>query len=346
MPKFEINSEDFDNLLENNNSESSTISDQPDNETSYVNISDNSTEEISDDINNDDFINVFLNQYGLKNGMITYENEDGTTEEVSFNSLDNNEKLNILKELASPNLTEDEINTINYLRSNNATIQDVIDYYSNKAVQDYINQNGKISKKYKVDDYTDDEIYIADLKSKYNMTEEDIKAELELAKENESLFNKKVNAIRERYKQQEEKEAQDKLKSDEEKFTNFKNSIENGLNEFNAISMDYKNKESDYLQIENSEKENIYKYILDQDENGMTQFFKDLNDPKKMIELAWFSLYGKDAISNITNYWKKQDNKNQSKTTFVPKNNQTTSNQKTNQKYYNGVETPYGENLL
>lgn len=286
MPKFEINSEDFDNLLENDNSESSTISDQPDNETSYVNISDNSTEEISDNINNDDFINVFLNQYGLKNGMITYENEDGTTEEVSFNSLDNNEKLNILKELASPNLTEDEINTINYLRSNNATIQDVIDYYSNKAVQDYINQNGEISKKYKVDDYTDDEIYIADLKSKYNMTEEDIKAELELAKENESLFNKKVNAIRERYKQQEEKEAQDKLKSDEEKFTNFKNSIENGLNEFNAISMDYKNKESDYLQIENSEKENIYKYILDQDENGMTQFFKDLNDPKKMIELA------------------------------------------------------------
>lgn len=286
MPKFEINSEDFDNLLENNNSESSTISNQPDNETSYVNIPDNSTEEISDDINNDDFINVFLNQYGLKNGMITYENEDGTTEEVSFNSLDNNEKLNILKELASPNLTEDEINTINYLRSNNATIQDVIDYYSNKAVQDYINQNGEISKKYKVDDYTDDEIYIADLKSKYNMTEEDIKAELELAKENESLFNKKVNAIRERYKQQEEQEAQDKLKSDEEKFTNFKNSIENGLNEFNAISMDYKNKESDYLQIENSEKENIYKYILDQDENGMTQFFKDLNDPKKMIELA------------------------------------------------------------
>lgn len=286
MPKFEINSEDFDNLLENNNSESSTTSNQSDNETSYVNIPDNSTEEIPDDINNDDFINVFLNQYGLKNGMITYENEDGTTEEVSFNSLDNNEKLNILKELASPNLTEDEINTINYLRSNNATIQDVIDYYSNKAVQDYINQNGEISKKYKVDDYTDDEIYIADLKSKYNMTEEDIKAELELAKENESLFNKKVNAIRERYKQQEEKEAQDKLKSDEEKFTNFKNSIENGLNEFNAISMDYKNKESDYLQIENSEKENIYKYILDQDENGMTQFFKDLNDPKKMIELA------------------------------------------------------------
>ena len=286
MPKFEINSEDFDNLLENNNSESSTISDQSDNETSYVNIPDNSIEEISDNINNDDFINVFLNQYGLKNGMITYENEDGTTEEVSFNSLDNNEKLNILKELASPNLTEDEINTINYLRSNNATIQDVIDYYSNKAVQDYINQNGEISKKYKVDDYTDDEIYIADLQSKYNMTEEDIKAELELAKENESLFNKKVNAIRERYKQQEEQEAQDKLKSDEEKFTNFKNSIENGLNEFNAISMDYKNKESDYLQIENSEKENIYKYILDQDENGMTQFFKDLNDPKKMIELA------------------------------------------------------------
>ena len=40
--------------------------------------------------------------------------------------------------ISSPNLSEDEIATINYLRQNNATIQDVVEYYSQKAVKDYI----------------------------------------------------------------------------------------------------------------------------------------------------------------------------------------------------------------
>ena len=61
---------------------------------------------------------------------------------------------------------------------------------------------------------------------------------------------------------------------------------------------------SDVLVIEDDEKSKILSYLLEQDTNGYSQFFKDLNDPKVLVELAWYRLFGQDAISNISEYWK------------------------------------------
>jgi len=58
------------------------------------------------------------------------------------------------------------------------------------------------------------------------------------------------------------------------------------------------------LVIEDDEKSKILSYLLEQDTNGYSQFFKDLNDPKVLVELAWYRLFGQDAISNISEYWK------------------------------------------
>lgn len=328
------------NLLNSTNNNSDSIESQESNQDSDAETEDN-----------EDFLASFLNEHGLKDGKVTYENDDGTTEEVNFNDLDSKEKLNILKELTTPNLSKDEIEVINYLRSNNATIQDVITYYSQKAVEDYIKENGPVEKQYSIDEYSDDEVYVADLKSKFSdMSEEDIKADLEIAKENEDLFKKKVDILRKQYKAQEEEAAKERIKEQENQFNNFKTSLENQLNDFNSISMDYKDDRSDTLQIEDSEKEEIYKYILNQDENGATQFFKDLNNPKTLVELAWFALYGKDAISDITNYWKsqlkstRQKSESKSQTTVVSKDKQE---QRDNfMKNYKSVEAVYGENLL
>ena len=76
-----------------------------------------------------------------------------------------------------------------------------------------------------------------------------------------------------------------KLKQ-ENQYNNFRNAVNESLNNFNEVSMNYKDTKSDSLQIENEEKENIFSYILDQDENGATQFFKDLNNPEKLIKMA------------------------------------------------------------
>lgn len=366
MPNhFEFDNEGFDSLLADTGiepAEPSTtepiVADTPggDNLLSTTTTEPSTTEPVesvepsTEPTNKDDVLMSFLSEHGLRDGKVTYENEDGSTEEVDFNELDPDEKLNILKELTAPNLSKDEVEVINYLRSNNATIQDVITYYSQKAVEDYIKENGPVEKQYSVDEYSDDELYIADLKSKFSdMTEEDIKTDLEIAKENEELFKKKVDIIRKQYKAQEEETAKERVKEQEEQFNNFKASLESQLTEFNEISMDYKDSKSDRLQIEDSEKDEIYKYILNQDENGATQFFKDLNDPKMLVELAWFALYGKDAISDISNYWKSQlkntrklDSKSQ--TTIVPADKKTQKDNFTNHR--KSVETAYGEDLL
>ena len=309
----------------------------------------NEEDPATEPVDDGDFMTSFLKEYGLTDGKVTYENDDGTTEEVEFNSLDNAEKLNIIKELTSPNLSKDEIETINYLRANNATIQDVVSYYSQKAVEDYIKENGAIEKPSAVDDYSDDELYVADLKAKFSdMSDEEVKADLENAKENQELFQKKVDIIRKQYKAKEEEAEQERIKSQENQFIQFKTSLENQLKEFDSISMDYKDSKSDSLQIEDAEKEEIYKYILNRDENGATQFFKDLNDPRTIVELAWFKLYGKDAISDITNYWKSQlrsvrkpDNKPQ--TTIVRSDNKPKDNFSVHR---SSVETGFGEHLL
>lgn len=257
------------------------IDDQPKDESTETNTQEESTEET-----HGDYITKFLSNYGIENGTITYENEDGTTEDVNFNDLDDEEKLNILREISSPNLSEDEIATINYLRQNNATIQDVVEYYSQKAVRDYIEKNAG-ERTYSVDAYSDDEIYVAELRNKYaDMTDEEIEADLNAAKENETLFKKKVDIIRNQYKVLEEEREKETVRQQEERYNNFKDSIYNQINDFSEISLDYKDTQSDSLSIEDSEKDAIYRYILDRDADGATQFFKDINDPQKLVEMA------------------------------------------------------------
>lgn len=262
------------------------------------------TQETND--NPEDFMTTFLKEMGIKDGRtITFKNEDESEEEVDFNTLDNDEKLNILKELTTPNLSQDEINVINYLRANNATIQDVIHYYSTKAVNDYISKNE--SREYSIDEYNDEELYIADLKSKFpDMTDEDIQADLENAKLNEDLFSKKTAAIRQQYKNAEDQQAQARIQEQENRYNTFKDSIAQSLTDFEDITIDNSSEERHVLTVEDSEREDIFRYILQQDENGASQFFKDLNDPSKLVKMAWLYKYGEQAIADVTNYWKSQ----------------------------------------
>ena len=266
-------------------------------------------EPTEDDIDDDaDYMETFLKSFGIEDGKtLKFENEDGTTEDIDFNSLSNKEKLEILKDLTTPQLQEHEIETINYLRRNNATMQDVVEYYQQKAIQEYIEKNGAPEKVYSVDEYKDEELYMADAKAKYpDMTDEELLADLEAAKENEALFNKKVEAIRKQYKAIEDKEKADAEQAERDRVENFKNSIQSTLDNFNEISLDYTDAKADSLTIEASEKNKILEYITKQDANGMTQLYKDLNDAEKLISFAWWTNYGQESISSITKYFQKQ----------------------------------------
>ena len=241
----------------------------------------------NDTIADSDVLTTFLSQYGIENGKITYENDNGDTEEVNFNELDSAEQLNILKELTTPNLAEHEIETINFLRKNNVTLQDVVEYYSQVAVQNYIKENGPAPREYSIDEYSDDELYFADLKAKYpEMTDEEIQADVDSAKENEELFKKKADAIRKQYKAKEDERTQAIQQQQKDQYVAFDNSIKQSITNFNEISLDYKDSKADALVIDNDMKNEIYNYLMRVDENGKSQFAKDLEDTNKWVNFA------------------------------------------------------------
>lgn len=109
MPNhYEFNSDSLEGLLtDGDNSVSSpedsgpvvadtvggeNLIDQPNNDSDQVESKESDQEKNIETNNNSDFLTSFLSEYGLKDGKVTYENDDGTTEEVDFDSLDSEEK--------------------------------------------------------------------------------------------------------------------------------------------------------------------------------------------------------------------------------------------------------------
>lgn len=250
----------------------------------------------------------FLKERGVRNGRtIVYEDEEtGETSEVNFTDLSKEEQLGILNELSDPGLTDDELNTISILRQNNMSLKDLIDYYSDQAVKNYIqNSQATEQQSYSVDQYSDDELYLADLKSRYSdMTDEELITELESAKTNEELFNKKTEAIRNHFKELELEDIKQQEEHAKQAEAEYYKAFNNTLDQFNYVPMDYKDPNAGAIQIENNEKAAIWDYIFKKDAQGLSAFAKDLNNPAKVVEMAWRMLYDADTMSDMTQYWK------------------------------------------
>lgn len=287
-----------------------------------------STNEPAEDDSNLDAYTRFLKSRGIRDGKtIVYEDEDtGETSEVDFSTLTAEEQFNILNELTDPGLSEDEIYTINFLRQNNATMQDVIGYYQEQAVKDYIEKNGGNNIVYTSDDYNDDELYIADLKSRYpDMSDEELMEELQTAKENPDLFAKKAEIIRNHFKTVEENNKQAEIDAQNKQRQEYQNQFQSVLDQFNYIPMDYKDPNGGVFQVENSEKAAIWDYLFKQDANGFTGFTRDLNDPSKVVEIAHKILFGAEAMSDLTRHFKQELKKaRRGNSTQAPKTSTTT----------------------
>lgn len=266
------------------------------------------------------FLYEFLKEKGIEDpSKLQFENEEGEIEEVDFNSLSEEEKLNVINSISDPGLTQHETDVINYLRQNNVTFNQVIDYFSKKAVEDYLAQNPDQAhqKSYTIDDYTDDELYLADLKSKYpEFTDEELMSKLESAKSNETLFKKEVDALRVDYKKQEDAEIEAQKQQEQADYDNLVGNLQNILSNFNEVALDSTDAESDVLEIEDSDKQQVLAYLLNQDSEGKSQLVKDLENPATLIELAWLRTQGRALIDNTTRYWKdllKQERKEKAK---------------------------------
>lgn len=260
------------------------------------------------DTDSADIISELLKLKGIADSSkIKFENEDGDIEEVSWDSLSDQDKLHILssddKSTDESDLDETEIQLINAIRESKMSPEEYISYIQQQGINNYL-QNQQSS--YQVDDLSDEELFIADLISKVgedNISDDEIQSALDTAKQNEAVFKKQIAAIRNEYKnledqnvrQTQEMERQQQIES----FNKFAESIENEIRAFKDI-------QGFELNMDESEMEELYDFITGFDDAGVSIFSKVLNNPKTLVQMAWFALHGEEALQDINDYYTKE----------------------------------------
>ena len=153
----------------------------------------------------EDFVSVLLKSRGIEDkSKVKFETEDGTIEEIDWDNLSNEDKLNIINssvESENVDLDESESQLIATIRNSGMTPAEYIQYIENSGVERYIQNSQQDAYQYTVDQYTDDELFVADFLSRMgDVTDEEAQEALERAKSNETLFKKQIQALRNEYK--------------------------------------------------------------------------------------------------------------------------------------------------
>ena len=253
---------------------------------------------------NDDYITDFLRTRGIDDlEKINFEDEEGQLVERSWNDLSKEEKLNILntplevqEDNLNDSLSEEEINLVNLIRQSNMTPSEYLN--SLKSGEEVAQPQ------YKIDDLSDDEIYLLDLESRVGELNDDEAAQaLAVAKQNEDFYKKQVEGIRKEYKEREDLKTQQEQaqieQEQQEAFEVYKNGIVDAINNFTSIgNLD--------LTFDDNDKEELAEFMLSQDETGKNYLFEALQDPETLTRAAWFILNGEEAFNEISDYFKGQ----------------------------------------
>lgn len=239
----------------------------------------------------DDLLTSYLKSRGIADPTkIQFENDEGGIDELDFASLPKEEQLSILNEIANSNYSDYEKEVIEFIRQNGGDLRQIVANYQQKAIDDYLAQNpdSKPQKTYSIDDYSDDELYIADLAVKFpDFTEDELNSKLESAKINEELYKKEVDALRQFYKNEEDRQAEQTRLTEQQQQEALYNALIDASNNFKEIVLDAEDPQSDTLVLEDEDRQRAMSYLLELDTDSQSQFDKDLSDPSALIELAW-----------------------------------------------------------
>lgn len=275
-------------------------------------------ENLEDNFNEDTFfedkisetyslLDEFLKTKGINDSKILIIDENNEEKEVDFYSLPKEEQLEILnsqkevEQTSTPTqLAKDQDDFINYLKDNNLTLQEYLDKYKELVLSEV--QGNQDS--YSIDAYDDEELFLFDLKNKYDLSDEELVRELEKALEDKDLFTKKVTKLRADYKEQE-----DYYKQEQER--EFNSQREEQYNQFVDTMVDVATKTPDLygIELEDEEKNNVLSFLLELDDNGTSNFYKALNNPENLYKAAWFLTYGSKAFEVITNAYEAEISK-------------------------------------
>lgn len=249
----------------------------------------------------DDIVIDLLKSRGIEDpSKIIVIDENEQEIEVDFNTLSREEQLQIINgsDDTTQTVTQSEIDKV--LTENNLTLDEFLELYKQQILEE--NNISVPQQSYSVDNYTDQELFLLDLKNKYeDLTDEELQIELDKELTNETLFKKKIDKIRNDYKVSEDAyKEQQQLEFEQENQRKYDEFSDTMLN----IAMD--TPELYDIELEDEEKNATLAFLLDLDDSGFTEFSKTLNDPKKLYEVAWFLKYGKDAFDAIKSHYESE----------------------------------------
>lgn len=256
----------------------------------------------------DTFIDDLLKQKGIQDkSKILFEDEDGTQRSVNWSDLSEEEKLNIIDtadEDPDVDLDDNEIELLNKIRESGLSPKEYIQYIQDDAVNSIKQQSINDTNKYQVDDYTDDELFVADYLSKIgDATQDEVQRALNNAKHDEDIYKKQIGALRSEYKQLEDenrRQAQmENQRQTQEQYNTFRRSIVDQINQLK----DYSGYD---LNLNQDDMQELYDFITGYDASGNNYFVKALQDPKTLTRVAYLALNGERMIQDITNYFQKE----------------------------------------
>lgn len=247
----------------------------------------------------------FLKSRGIDDPTrIRFEDDNGNIEERDWNTLSKEEQFNILNTPLSSSdnntdynnegLTDEEIDLVNLIRQSNLTPSQYLQQIKGEQPEP----------QYKIDDLSDDEIYLLDLEDRVGeLSDEDAAQALATAKQNEQLFQKQVEGIRKEYKEREEDQAKmeeaQKEQEQQEIYEQFRGSVIDAISNFNNIG-------SFDLNFDNDDRNELAQFMLDKDEAGNNYLWQALQEPETLVKAAWFILNGEEAFENISDYFTSQ----------------------------------------
>lgn len=255
----------------------------------------------------EDFISSLLKTKGIEDkSSIKFEDEYGNINEVDWDSLDNETRLNILDTTQGnpeTDLEDSEIELINAIRRSQLSPAEYVQYIAQSGVNGYIRDSMRQNMQFTIDQYDNDDLYVMDLMSRTGISEEEAQEALENAKSNEDVFSKQMGAIRNEYRQIEAENYQQaqiaQAQQAQDQFNQFADSVANVIDNFTTFS-DYD------LNLEPEDKQELFEFLTGFDAAGNNHFAKTLADPNLVVPMAWFALNGTRMIDDITDYYNKE----------------------------------------
>jgi hypothetical protein len=121
----------------------------------------------------------------------------------------------------------------------------------------------ELTPQYKIDELSDDEVYLLDLESRVGeLSDEEAAQALNAVKQNEEFFKKQIEGIRKEYKEREDLKTQqeeaERERENQEAFENYQAQVVDAINGFTSIG-------NFDLNFEDADKEELAEFMLSRD---------------------------------------------------------------------------------